>query len=145
MEQQTAAQHMRAKAQRKVRKIRNWHEKQSADRTWGQRVADVISDAAGSWTFFFIHVIWFFCWIYFAVEPYPYGLLTMIVSLEAIFLSTFILISQNRQSERDRVQATEDYETNIAAKEEIEQLMTRLDSIEIDKLDKILRILEERV
>ena len=68
----------------------------------------------------------------------------MIVSLEAIFLSTFILISQNRQGERDRTQATEDYETNLEAKSEIEELMRRLDSIETDKLDKIVRLLEEK-
>jgi uncharacterized membrane protein len=46
--------------------------------------------------FVYIHLFWFGCWIGFGVERYPYGLLTMIVSLEAIFLSTFVLISQNR-------------------------------------------------
>ena len=144
MEQPTTTAHMKANAQRKVRQVRNWHEREVASRTVGQRIADIISDAAGSWTFFFIHVIWFFLWIYLKAEPYPFGLLTMIVSLEAIFLSTFILISQNRQSARDRVQATQDYETNVAAKEEIEQLMTRLDSIEADKLDKIIAMLEKK-
>src|SRR5687767_9753252 len=100
---------------------KNWHEQHDATRTSGQRIADAISNVAGSWTFFFIHVAWFFVWIFFNVEPYPFGLLTMIVSLEAIFLSTFILISQNRQSQRDRIQANADYETNIQAKAEIEQ------------------------
>ena len=46
--------------------------------------------------FVYIHIIWFAAWIVFRVEPYPFGLLTMIVSLEAIFLSTFVMISQNR-------------------------------------------------
>lgn len=135
---------LRERTERRVRKIINWHEKQRNSRTFGQRVADTLAAASGSWWFVIAHIIWFFMWIYFAVEPFPYGLLTMIVSLEAIFLSTFILISQNRQSERDRVQAQNDFETNLAAKEEIEQLMLRLDSIEKDKLDKILALMERR-
>ena len=59
------------------------------------RIADRITAFAGSMTFVYIHIAWFGCWIGFGVE-YPYGLLTMIVSLEAIFLSTFVMISQNR-------------------------------------------------
>jgi uncharacterized membrane protein len=60
------------------------------------RISDAITRLAGSMMFVYIHVIWFASWIGFGVEDYPYGLLTMIVSLEAIFLSTFVLISQNR-------------------------------------------------
>ena len=60
------------------------------------RIADKITAFSGSMVFVYVHVIWFACWIGFGVERYPYGLLTMIVSLEAIFLSTFVLISQNR-------------------------------------------------
>lgn len=122
---------------------KNWHVKTIDSRTIGQRIADWISDVAGSWSFFFINAAWFFVWIVFGVEPYPYGLLTMIVSLEAIFLSTFILISQNRQGMRDRAQAEADYETNRQAKLEIEELQTRLARIEDDKLDQIFKILQE--
>src|SRR5262249_8110025 len=60
------------------------------------RIADQITAFAGSMWFVYIHIIWFSCWIGLGVEKYPYGLLTMIVSLEAIFLSTFVMISQNR-------------------------------------------------
>ena len=60
------------------------------------RIADAITRFAGSMAFVYVHVIWFAVWIIFRVEAYPYGLLTMIVSLEAIFLSTFVMISQNR-------------------------------------------------
>jgi uncharacterized membrane protein len=60
------------------------------------RIADRITAFAGSMRFVYIHILWFGCWIGFGVENYPYGLLTMIVSLEAIFLSTFVMISQNR-------------------------------------------------
>ena len=60
------------------------------------RIADAITRFAGSMPFVYVHVIWFTAWIVLGVERYPFGLLTMIVSLEAIFLSTFVMISQNR-------------------------------------------------
>jgi uncharacterized membrane protein len=75
------------------------------------RVADAITRFAGSMTFVYLHVIWFACWIGFGVEDYPYGLLTMIVSLEAIFLSTFVMISQNRAAGKQQVIADEQWMT----------------------------------
>ena len=62
------------------------------------RAADQITRFAGSMRFVYIHIIWFAAWIGFRVEPYPFGLLTMIVSLEAIFLSTFAMISHGRRN-----------------------------------------------
>ena len=61
--------------------------------------------------FVYIHIIWFSCWIGLGVEKYPYGLLTMIVSLEAIFLSTFVMISQNRADEKRQVLADQQWQT----------------------------------
>ena len=119
-----------------------WHQKHLESRSFADRVADRVTIFVGSWAFIGLHAAWFAGWILFAVEPFPFGLLTMIVSLEAIFLSTFIMISQNRQAERDRSQADADYETNLAAKKEIEDLQKRLARIEDDKLEKILKILE---
>src|SRR3989441_4435007 len=75
------------------------------------RIADRITVFAGSMTFVYIHIIWFGCWIGFGVEHYPYGLLTMIVSLEAIFLSTFVMISQNRADAKRRVVADLQWQT----------------------------------
>jgi uncharacterized membrane protein len=75
------------------------------------RVADRITAFAGSMTFVYLHVIWFASWIGFRVEHYPYGLLTMIVSLEAIFLSTFVMISQNRADSKRQVIADQEWET----------------------------------
>jgi uncharacterized membrane protein len=75
------------------------------------RVADAITAFSGSMLFVYIHIIWFGCWIGFGVESYPYGLLTMIVSLEAIFLSTFVMISQNRADARRQVIADEQWVT----------------------------------
>jgi uncharacterized membrane protein len=75
------------------------------------RVADRITAFSGSMLFVYVHVIWFACWIGFGVEKYPYGLLTMIVSLEAIFLSTFVLISQNRADAKRQVLADQQWKT----------------------------------
>jgi uncharacterized membrane protein len=74
------------------------------------RIADAITRFSGSMTFVYLHVIWFGCWIGFGVEPYPYGLLTMIVSLEAIFLSTFVMISQNRADATRQVAANQQWQ-----------------------------------
>jgi uncharacterized membrane protein len=61
--------------------------------------------------FVYIHIVWFGCWIGFGVESYPYGLLTMIVSLEAIFLSTFVMISQNRADAKRQMLADQQWQT----------------------------------
>ena len=74
------------------------------------RIADVITGFAGSMSFVYVHIAWFAFWILLPVEKYPYGLLTMIVSLEAIFLSTFVMISQNRADARRQVFADQQYE-----------------------------------
>ena len=74
------------------------------------RIADAITRFAGSMAFVYLHVIWFACWIGFGVEDYPYGLLTMIVSLEAIFLSTFVMISQNRAAGKQQVVADQQWQ-----------------------------------
>ena len=74
------------------------------------RLADTITGFAGSMTFAIVHVVWFSSWIALRVEPFPFGLLTMIVSLEAIFLSTFLLISQNRADERRALLANAEWE-----------------------------------
>jgi len=86
------------------------------------RIADAITTFAGTMRFVYLHALWFTVWITFneglfgrsAIwDPYPFGLLTMIVSLEAIFLSTFVMVSQNRQAIREKVRADLDFETNI--------------------------------
>ncbi|MET7474431.1 DUF1003 domain-containing protein [Streptomyces sp. NPDC005648] len=86
------------------------------------RIADAITAFAGTMAFVYLHALWFAVWIVCnegllgkgAVwDPYPFGLLTMIVSLEAIFLSTFVMVSQNRQAARENVRADLDFETNV--------------------------------
>ena len=88
------------------------------------RVADAITTFAGSLNFVYIHSVWFGVWILLNVgllgaalefDKFPFGLLTMIVSLEAIFLSTFVMVSQNRQAARADVRSELDFETNLRA------------------------------
>jgi uncharacterized membrane protein len=87
------------------------------------RIADHITTFAGSMTFVYIHIIWFGCWIGFGVESYPFGLLTMIVSLEAIFLSTFVMISQNRADAKRQVIADAQWKTVQEEDRQNEQLL----------------------
>jgi uncharacterized membrane protein len=75
------------------------------------RIADAVTRFAGSMMFVYLHIIWFASWIGFGVEDYPFGLLTMIVSLEAIFLSTFVMISQNRADAKQQVVADQQWRT----------------------------------
>jgi uncharacterized membrane protein len=86
------------------------HAKQRADSVQN-RIADRITAFAGSMRFVYLHVLWFGLWIGLGAEKYPYGLLTMIVSLEAIFLSTFVMISQNRADAKRQVIAKQQWET----------------------------------
>ena len=88
------------------------------------RIADRITQFAGSMAFVYLHILWFGLWIGLGVEKYPYGLLTMIVSLEAIFLSTFVMISQNRADAKRQVIADQQWQT---VKEEDRQNVELLD------------------
>ena len=99
------------------------HAKQRAESVQN-RIADQITTFAGSMWFVYIHIVWFGCWIGLGVEKYPYGLLTMIVSLEAIFLSTFVMISKNRADAKRQVIANQQWQT---VKEEDNQNKQLLD------------------
>ena len=98
------------------------HAQQRAQST-ENRIADAITRFAGSMQFVYLHVIWFAAWIGFRVEHYPFGLLTMIVSLEAIFLSTFVMISQNRADEKRQVLADHQWQTVQEEEQQNEQLL----------------------
>lgn len=87
------------------------------------RVADRITAFAGSMLFVYIHIVWFALWIGFRVEAFPFGLLTMIVSLEAIFLSTFVMISQNRQDAVRQALADAEYRMVQAEESQNEELI----------------------
>lgn len=100
------------------------------DRTRSERVSDSITAFSGSIFFVCAHVLFFAAWIFinvpgsaFAFDPFPFSLLTMIVSLEAIFLSTFVLISQNRQAKQAEKRAKVDLQVDMIAEQEITKLM----------------------
>ena len=105
------------------------------------RIADRITAFAGSMAFVYLHIIWFGCWIGFGVEDYPFGLLTMIVSLEAIFLSTFVMISQNRADAKRQVLADQQWKTVQEGDEQNNELLEL--SRQILSLTKEIRHLPE--
>ena len=108
-------------------------EKERADATQN-RVADKITAFSGSMLFVYLHIIWFGCWIGFGVEDYPFGLLTMIVSLEAIFLSTFVMISQNRADARRQVIADEQWKmVQVEDKQNVELIDLSRQILELTK------------
>jgi uncharacterized membrane protein len=108
-------------------------EKERADARQN-RIADKITAFSGSMLFVYIHIIWFGCWIGFGVEDYPFGLLTMIVSLEAIFLSTFVMISQNRADARRQVIADEQWKmVQVEDKQNVELLDLSKQILELTK------------
>jgi uncharacterized membrane protein len=98
------------------------HQQERA-RAFENRLADDITRLAGSMRFIYIHIVWFALWIILHVEHYPYGLLTMIVSLESIFLSTFLLISQNRSDERRQVVADQQWESVQASQQQQDEVL----------------------
>lgn len=131
-------------------KIKTWHDTHKDSATFGQKLADSVANGMGSWRFIILQTLFVGGWMIVNViafihhwDPYPYILLNLLFSTQAAYAAPIIMMSQNRQSERDRAQAESDYRTNVAAKREIEELMRRLDAIEIEKLDKILAILDK--
>jgi uncharacterized membrane protein len=129
---------------------KNWHDQHIDTRTFGDRIADMVAEGMGSWKFIIIQtgivVIWMVLnviGVMYHWDPFPFILLNLLFSTQAAYAAPIIMMSQNRQSDRDRVQAQADFETNITAKQEIEDLQIRLARIEDEKLNQIFKILEE--
>ena len=127
-----------------------WHEKHIETFTVGDRVADAVATGMGSWRFIIIQTIFVLIWMALNVigfinhwDAYPFILLNLIFSTQAAYAAPIIMMSQNRQSARDRIQAQEDYQTNIDAKKEIEALQVHLNMLETEKLDKIIAMLND--
>ena len=127
-----------------------WHDKHFSSLNFGDRLADLVAAGMGSWRFIIIQTIIVVVWMILNVvafifhwDPYPFILLNLIFSTQAAYAAPIIMMSQNRQSQRDRVQAAEDYQTNFEAKEEIEAIQLQIKTLEVEKLDKIIHMLEE--
>jgi uncharacterized membrane protein len=132
-------------------KWKNWHARHADQLTPGQRIADGVATTMGSWTFIIVQSIILAVWIVLNIvawmqhwDPYPFILLNLALSFQAAYAAPFIMISQNRQADRDRHQAEEDYRTNVEAERRIEELQKSLAELEVNKLDRILELLEGR-
>jgi uncharacterized membrane protein len=131
-------------------KKHNWHQKHTESLSFGDRLADSVANGMGSWRFIIIQTVFVIIWMLLNVigfvyhwDVYPYILLNLLFSTQAAYAAPIIMMAQNRQNQRDRAQADEDFHTNVEAKKEIEELATLLNKIEIDKLDKIITMLQE--
>src|SRR5437868_14686541 len=130
--------------------MKTWHDLNLESRKFGQRLADSVATGMGSWRFIVIQTIIVAIWMALNMvayvdhwDPYPYILLNLLFSTQAAYAAPIIMMAQNRQGERDRIQAQNDYDTNIAAKKEIECLQLQLNKIESEKLNKIMEMLEK--
>ncbi|HVT02819.1 MAG TPA: DUF1003 domain-containing protein [Thermoanaerobaculia bacterium] len=126
---------------------RNINEEMEVRSTLFEKAADVIAEFSGGPVFLLMNVAWFGAWIGWNMipglnhfDPYPFGLLTMIVSLEAIFLSIFLLISSNRQTEKDRLRAESDYQVNLRAELEIAHMHEKVDLLTEELLARLPRV-----
>jgi CRP/FNR family transcriptional regulator, cyclic AMP receptor protein len=132
----------------RTRVSRNVNEEMEVHSTILQRVADWLAWFSGSMPFLISHTFWFIIWISLntfimkdaAFDPFPFGLLTMIVSLEAIFLACFVLISQNRQAQKDKYRADIEYEVNIKAELEVAHLHEKTDRIYEQMMSKFEKL-----
>lgn len=130
---------------------KNWHEKHVESLKFGQRLADTVANGMGSWRFIIWQTLIVAIWMGLNVvlllrdrwDPYPFILLNLLFSTQAAYAAPIIMMAQNRQNERDRAQANEDFQTNVEAKKEIEELQLRLNAIEVEKLDKLMEKLDK--
>lgn len=130
--------------------VKNWHNVHKEKLTFGQKLADSVADGMGSWKFIIIQTIIVIGWMVLNLvgycyqwDPYPFILLNLLFSTQAAYAAPIIMMSQNRQSQRDREHAEADYQVNIQSKEEIEEIIIKLNNMELEKLNKIITLLEE--
>jgi CRP/FNR family cyclic AMP-dependent transcriptional regulator len=133
---------------------RNVNKEMEDTRSHVQRVADWIAEFSGSLTFLNLHLLFFFLWVALNTslirridaawvrtisdfDPFPFGLLTMVVSLEAIVLSVFVLLSQSRQAAKDRIRSDVEYEVNLKAELEVAHLHEKFDELNEKVLDRL--------
>ncbi|MFA6572101.1 MAG: DUF1003 domain-containing protein [Bacteroidota bacterium] len=120
---------------------KTWHDKHKESLSFSQRIADSVASGMGSWRFIIIQTILVIVWMGLNVvgfvyhwDVYPFILLNLLFSTQAAYAAPIIMMAQNRQNERDRIQAQEDYQTNIDSKREIEALQEQLNKIEVEKI-----------
>jgi uncharacterized membrane protein len=129
--------------------VRNVNAEIEQKQTPVERVTDWIAAFCGSIYFLVLHVVWFALWIGLNVlfetdpfDPFPFGLLTMVVSLEAIFLSVIVLLSQNRQAAKDRIRSDIEYDVNLKAELEVTHLHQKVEHLHATVMSRLSRIEE---
>jgi len=130
---------------------RNVNKEFSEQLTFGQQVADNVASFGGSWPFIFIFLFAISFWTFFQTiiahnkgfDPYPYILLNLILSCLAAIQAPVIIMSQNRQAQKDRIRADNDFEINLKAEKEIEHVQEELDAIREGQNLNILKSLDE--
>ena len=129
---------------------KTWHQTHKEKMKFGDKLADSVANGMGSWSFIIWQSIIVLIWMFLNIvgfvkhwDVYPFILLNLIFSTQAAYAAPIIMMSQNRQNQRDREQAQHDYQINIDAKKEIESLQVQLSKIEMDKLDKIIQLLSK--
>ena len=121
--------------ERNIRTIVELRAKKAQERSLQDRIADTVTAFSGSMPFVYLHIAWFIAWVLansgrMAFDPFPYGLLTMIVSLEAIFLSALVMITQNRQSDEAERRADLDLQIGLLTEHELTRVIKMLDAIQ---------------
>jgi uncharacterized membrane protein len=127
--------------------VRNANDVMASHATLIQRVTDAIAEFSGSFAFLVLHGLWFALWIGWNMipglipfDPFPFGLLTMCVSLEAIFLSVIVLLSQSRQTAKDRIRTDIEYDVNLKAELEVSHLHDKIENLQVELLKRLNRI-----
>lgn len=124
----------------------------SSDLTYGQRLADKVSRFGGSWTFIIVFAIVLALWtgmnsylLHRPFDPYPYIFLNLLLSMLAAIQAPVIMMSQNRQAAKDRLDAANDYKVNLRAEIEIMGLHDKLDQMRNDQLERMLAKQQEQI
>jgi uncharacterized membrane protein len=130
----------------------NWHNKHENQQTTGDRIADMVASGMGSWRFIIIQTIIVIVWMVLNVvgfvahwDTYPFILLNLLFSTQAAYAAPIIMMAQNRQADRDRIQAESDYETNREAERRIELLQQQLSDLEIATTERRIQELQDRL
>lgn len=146
------------KISRKRQVVKSFEAKMSQQRTPAERMADSLTYIFGDLRFAIANLVWFFVWIVWNMDwvpglvpfdPFPFGLLTMIVSLEAIFLSIFVLISQNRSAKIDKLRSEVDLQINLTSEQEITKALSMLkillekNGVDMSKDEDLPRMLKQ--
>ncbi len=130
---------------------KTWHDEHAESLTAGDKIADSVANGMGSWNFIIWQTIIVIIWMTLNIiglirhwDEYPFILLNLIFSTQAAYAAPIIMMAQNRQNKRDRLQAQNDYMVNIQSKKEIEALQIQISKLEIEKLDINIELLKQQ-